>query len=303
MTRAFNYPLSIPPLEAPLVTPNGRTTSEWRRWFEGVQIQAGGQGGDELFVVQNDVDDLQATRLVTAEAGASFAGIEIVARDSGGNLTSDLRFAAQIIAFGPDFDTPRFVIDTVGDEVYGLDSTGTVKTFQLSLQTGRLQSRNAAGNVLFDTVSAGAGQQRFGGTSSYTGRSLTPNTSTDFILSPAPIIPSAENTQDGVQAIVSAEILVTWTTAGTNQVVTRAELVRRVAAGPWAVVQGRFLVSGSEPNGTVKVAPGTYMFFDASPPSGAIEYGLRVTSTVSSDGDCTITVADLGISILQLKSP
>jgi hypothetical protein len=103
-----------------------------------------------------DLEEATATRIITAEAGAAFAGLSLIARDSNGDLTSDLRFAAQVIAFGPDFDTPRFVIDMEGDsEVYGLNAAGTVKTFQLSLDDGRLRLRRADGTEVFDSDNGG----------------------------------------------------------------------------------------------------------------------------------------------------
>lgn len=94
MTRAFNYPLSIPPLETPIVNEQGRLTDPWRRWFEGVQIQAGGQGGDALFdaVVQGFVEASEArafaegverlTRLVQDQSRINEASIEQAAQES-----------------------------------------------------------------------------------------------------------------------------------------------------------------------------------------------------------------------------
>lgn len=48
--RNFRYPAAIPPIQTPLVDPeSGLVHEAWRRWFESLQIQAGGQGGDAIF--------------------------------------------------------------------------------------------------------------------------------------------------------------------------------------------------------------------------------------------------------------
>lgn len=48
--RQFRYPTAIPPLETRPVDPQtGTWTYEWRSWFEAMQLQAGGQGGDAIY--------------------------------------------------------------------------------------------------------------------------------------------------------------------------------------------------------------------------------------------------------------
>lgn len=48
--RDFRYPTAIPPLEVQPVDPKtGEWSWEWRRYFESLQIQVGGQGGDAIY--------------------------------------------------------------------------------------------------------------------------------------------------------------------------------------------------------------------------------------------------------------
>ena len=47
--RNYRYPNAIPPLGTPMVDAKGQTTDAWRRYFEAITIQSGGQGGDDLF--------------------------------------------------------------------------------------------------------------------------------------------------------------------------------------------------------------------------------------------------------------
>lgn len=46
--RNFRYPNAIPPLGSIMVGKDGQPTEEWRRYFEAVTTQLGGQGGDQL---------------------------------------------------------------------------------------------------------------------------------------------------------------------------------------------------------------------------------------------------------------
>ena len=101
-----------------------------------------------------------ATRLQTVQAGAAFAGIQFVALDQNGNPTSDIRLAAQIVAFGPDLNTPKFVIDMISNEVYGLASDNLIKTLQYEMGNGRFRLRLPDGTVTYD--SANGGTQRGG---------------------------------------------------------------------------------------------------------------------------------------------
>lgn len=50
MTRNFRYPIALPPYETPFFQEDGRTLhSAWREWFEGAQLQLGGQGNDAIW--------------------------------------------------------------------------------------------------------------------------------------------------------------------------------------------------------------------------------------------------------------
>jgi hypothetical protein len=109
----------------------------------------------DLTAVSASVDELLATRLIAVQAGTAFAGVQFSARQSDGNPSSDIRFAAGQIKFGPAFASPRFVIDMDGSEVYSLNAAGTVKTFQLDMDTGRLQLRTDAGVLVFDSAAGG----------------------------------------------------------------------------------------------------------------------------------------------------
>ena len=109
----------------------------------------------DLAAVSASVDDLLATRLLAVQAGAAYAGVQFSARQSDGQAASDIRFAAGQIKFGPAFTSPRFVIDMDGSEVYSLNAAGTVKTFQLDMNTGQLRLRNDAGTLVFDSAQGG----------------------------------------------------------------------------------------------------------------------------------------------------
>ncbi len=66
--REFRYPTAVPPLESPPIDQStGDWSQEWRRYFESLQIQQGGQGGDAIW----DGVEQQATtegRLQAVEA-------------------------------------------------------------------------------------------------------------------------------------------------------------------------------------------------------------------------------------------
>lgn len=47
--RQFRYPTAIPPSDVRPVDDNGNWTYPWRAYFESLQLQAGGQGGDALY--------------------------------------------------------------------------------------------------------------------------------------------------------------------------------------------------------------------------------------------------------------
>ena len=104
----------------------------------------------DVAAVSADVDDLIATRLIAVEAGAAYAGVQFSALTSGETEASDIRFAAGQIKFGPAFDEPRFIIDMENAAVYCLNAAGTVRTFELDLDTGDFWFRDASGNILLD---------------------------------------------------------------------------------------------------------------------------------------------------------
>lgn len=58
--RMYRYPTAIPPVDTRLTDDRGILTYPWRAWFESMQLQAGGQGGDAIY-------DANAAALTLAE--------------------------------------------------------------------------------------------------------------------------------------------------------------------------------------------------------------------------------------------
>jgi len=50
--RNYRYPNAIPPLGSSIVDADGQLADQWRRFFEAITTQLGGQGGDDLFGLQ-----------------------------------------------------------------------------------------------------------------------------------------------------------------------------------------------------------------------------------------------------------
>lgn len=58
--RNFRYPVAIPPLGTPAIGPDGHITEVWRRFFESQVVQAGGQGGDEIYDLSEGLQNTAA---------------------------------------------------------------------------------------------------------------------------------------------------------------------------------------------------------------------------------------------------
>lgn len=102
-------------------------------------------------------------------AGSSWVGHEMFARDSGGNLTADHRFAGQIFRYGTSFNSPRMVMDMVAGTRYCWNAAGTIKTLEEDWDTGTITLRRGTGpragkptfisdqGVQFDTLQGSTG--------------------------------------------------------------------------------------------------------------------------------------------------
>ena len=134
----------------------------------------------DVAAVSADVDTLLATRLITAQAGSAFAGVQFSAETSGGSAASEIRFAGQVLAYGSSFTNPRRFFDAQNNEEYALNAAGTVKTFQLDWDTGEFFFRDATGAVLLDqngVTAAGLGDA--GSTQSASGSGTSGTLATD----------------------------------------------------------------------------------------------------------------------------
>ena len=105
--------------------------------------------------VSATLEERTAAYVIAAQAGDGFAGVGFFARDDNETQTSNIRFGAGSIGFGPNFTSPRFVIDMANSEVFGLNAAGTVKTFQLGLDAARLRLRDASGTLTYDSDAGG----------------------------------------------------------------------------------------------------------------------------------------------------
>lgn len=109
----------------------------------------------DVSAVSADVEVLLATRLITAQAGAAYAGVQFSALQTDDEEASEIRFAGQVLAYGATFENPRRFFDAENGVEYALDAGGTVRTFELNWSTGRGQFRDASGGLLFDTAAGG----------------------------------------------------------------------------------------------------------------------------------------------------
>lgn len=159
----------------------------------------------DVAAVSASVDELLATRLITAQAGAAFAGVQFSALTSGETAASEIRFAGQVLAYGATFDTPRRFFDAQNGVEYALDAGGTVRTFELNWSTGRGQFRDASGNLLFDTAAGGV---QYAGLPAITGSVVFENAAEVALPSAATW---TEVAALSLTTVASSRVFVQWT--------------------------------------------------------------------------------------------
>ena len=117
-------------------------------YFDGLEASVTSQG-----VAISDLNTRTAAHFTEVTAGAAFAGVAVTARDSNGNVTAQIRFAAQIFAWGLTYNAPFFVIDAVNRRVEMF--VGAQMVWQLNTNTGQFRRWLPNGTLIEDSAQGG----------------------------------------------------------------------------------------------------------------------------------------------------
>ena len=118
-------------------------------------LTASRAAGEDSTVVYSSAEEAFAARIAQVSVGSLYAGLQLQARKADGTLATAIRLAAQELGFGLGYDTPRFFLDAINNELRAMNAAGTVKTVEIDWDDGRMRLRKADGTLLFDSATGG----------------------------------------------------------------------------------------------------------------------------------------------------
>jgi len=129
--RNYRYPNAIPPLGTPMVDANGQPSDVWRRYFEAITTQLGGQGGDDFFALNLQQTIMDGVNERQERLEADLVGRVNSAEATSAGVSDRLdALAAEISTLANGVDVQGLGVlagrDSVGRDITASDFAGVV---------------------------------------------------------------------------------------------------------------------------------------------------------------------------------